>query len=478
MDSPTKELSSTTTPREVDLFAEEALEEVFETIDSLRAQFDQLQIHCEKLAAEKAKVDQLLIDKETEYQHTKEQLQEDISSLRKVNLQLLASQKASSKDSLDLGSFVIDSEKVYQEKVEAEAKVDALQLTLLEKDKYISSLEWQLVDAEAAIASIQAERDRLGLELDCALGREQDDLHSLGAVGDTTSNDPLEHLEYGLVESGYVDDMPVKRHRKQPRRHLSDLTTRGNSHIDDFGAVFIANASLSDYDVPTLAEKEYNGLGSLRRANNFSDINNLDEHQAFDRRQSEATVSSVELHGKWESFDESDGPGLNKNKFGDVSGVSKKINGGEDMWTFTPDSIINVSTGEELSSIPPSPNDIQKLSEDSSEKPENSTLENNVDYLVVGETGVVTKSPSAERSSSDTQSVVHNNSTSVPDIGTRQVKTSRSSSVVNAQNYSPKKITRRSASDAGTNMRLQEYHKWKVSGCKGDPPAKLKISQC
>ena len=104
MDSPTKELSSTTTPREVDLFAEEALEEVFETIDSLRAQFDQLQIHCEKLAAEKAKVDQLLIDKETEYQHTKEQLQEDISSLRKVNLQLLASQKASSK-----GTAVIKS---------------------------------------------------------------------------------------------------------------------------------------------------------------------------------------------------------------------------------------------------------------------------------------------------------------------------------------------------------------------------------
>lgn len=28
-----------------------------------------------------------------------------------------------------------------------------------------------------------------------------------------------------------------------------------------------------------------------------------------------------------------------------------------------------------------------------------------------------------------------------------------------------------------SNKRLEEYHKWKVSGCKGDPPAKLKISQ-
>lgn len=97
MDSPKKEVSSAATPREVDLFAEEALEEVFETIDSLRAQFDQLQIHCEKLAAEKAQVDQLLIDKETEYQRTKELLQEDVSNLRKVNLQLLALQKAFAK---------------------------------------------------------------------------------------------------------------------------------------------------------------------------------------------------------------------------------------------------------------------------------------------------------------------------------------------------------------------------------------------
>ena len=28
-----------------------------------------------------------------------------------------------------------------------------------------------------------------------------------------------------------------------------------------------------------------------------------------------------------------------------------------------------------------------------------------------------------------------------------------------------------------SSKKLEEYHKWKVSGCKGDPPAKLKISQ-
>lgn len=93
MDSSVQEMSKPS-PREVDLFAEEALEEVFETIDNLRSQFDQLQIHCERLAAEKAKVDQLVIDKETEWQLSKEGLQEEIGNLRKVNLQLLASQKS------------------------------------------------------------------------------------------------------------------------------------------------------------------------------------------------------------------------------------------------------------------------------------------------------------------------------------------------------------------------------------------------
>lgn len=232
--------------------------------------------------------------------------------------------------------------------------MDALQLTLLEKNKYISSLEWQLLDSEATITSVQAERDRFALELDCALAGEQEsDLQVLGAVGDISGySDPLEHSDYGLVESGFVDDMPVRRVRKQPRRHLSDLTTRGNSYFDDFGAILGVHASLSDYDVPTLAKKESRGLGSLKRATNFSNINNLDECEKFDKR----TPQSPTLQG-WESFDDTDdaglSPALNKNKwgrFGDASDmkedeVREPKADKDDMWTFTPDSIINVSTG-------------------------------------------------------------------------------------------------------------------------------------
>ena len=96
MESSTQEMSAAT-PRELDLFGEEALEEIFECIESLRAQIDQLQIHCEKLSTEKAKVDQMLADKEKQCHVMKGQLQEDINSLRKLNLQLLSSQKTSHK---------------------------------------------------------------------------------------------------------------------------------------------------------------------------------------------------------------------------------------------------------------------------------------------------------------------------------------------------------------------------------------------
>lgn len=466
------------TPREVDLFAEEALEEVFETIDSLRAQFDQLQTHCEKLAVEKANIDQLLIDKETECQLMKERLQEDIGNLRKVNLQLLASQKSFNKGTLDLASFVVDSQKVYQEKVEAEAKVDALQLQLLEKDKYISSLEWQLVDAEATIASIQVERDRLALELDCALGRDQEDLHSLGAVGNSPSKDPLDHLDYGLVESGYVDDMPVRRVRKQPRRHLSDLTTRGSSHVDDFGAVIMVNTSLSDYDVPTLAEKEVNRLGSLKRAANFSNINNLDPNETFSDK-------AGTDHRQWESFDDVDGvlPGLRKNKFADVSNEDAQRNeGSPDLWSFTPDSIINVSTGEELSA-----DESRRLSKDCSAMAENTDhMENHIGDMMANEVNTEKKALQIERprSNSDIPATVNHTilseSASTKDSFKELDSVGKISSSSNANGLDgpARQPTRRSASDVSSKKRLDEYHKWKVAGCKGDPPAKLKISQC
>ena len=97
MESSAQESSQRDTPRELDLFGEEALEEILDSYDSLRAQIEQLQLHCEKLVTDKATVDQLLIDKEKENQLIKEKLQEEINNLRKLNIQLLSSQNTTEK---------------------------------------------------------------------------------------------------------------------------------------------------------------------------------------------------------------------------------------------------------------------------------------------------------------------------------------------------------------------------------------------
>ena len=97
MESSAQESSQGDTPRELDLFGEEALEEILDSYDSLRAQIEQLQLHCEKLVTDKATVDQLLIDKEKENQLIKEKLQEEINNLRKLNIQLLSSQNTTEK---------------------------------------------------------------------------------------------------------------------------------------------------------------------------------------------------------------------------------------------------------------------------------------------------------------------------------------------------------------------------------------------
>lgn len=125
--------------------------------------------------------------------------------------------------------------------------------------------------------------------------------------------------------------------------------------------------------------------------------------------------------------------------------------------------------GEELSGVPPSPNDVRKLSKDSSIKEVENTA-NNEDYLE--QNGVRIPSESAEGASSN----IHINNDSTSNFTKSRPDSRRSSSVLVTQDSSPLKTTRRTASDASTNKKLQEYHKWKVAGCKGDPPAKLKIS--
>ena len=166
------------------------------------------------------------------------------------------------------------------------AQVESLQLTVLEKDKYITSLEWQLVDSDATIATLQAERDRLAIELECSvvpdhLSSVQGSLEALVAMADPPIED---HYEYDLDDHSFDPEGFRRRVRKPARRHLSDLTRRDFSEIEDVQTLNQKTSirSLSDVDVPRrVTSAESFSLGALKRSTNFSNINALDESENF-----------------------------------------------------------------------------------------------------------------------------------------------------------------------------------------------------
>ena len=141
--------------------------------------------------------------------------------------------------------------------------------------------------------------------------------------------------------------------------------------------------------------------------------------------------------------------------------------------------------GEELASVPPSPSDPRRLSKDCTTGAENTMKEDqyNIDHVMSNEVDTGSKCLSAGTGSNDIQFAEHHKMTTTEPANAQgsiqQVESNRrlSSSDVRSQDGRPRQSTRRSASDVSSNKRLEEYHKWKVSGCKGDPPAKLKISQ-
>lgn len=98
------------------------------------------------------------------------------------------------------------------------------------------------------------------------------------------------------------------------------MIIRGNSYFDDFGVILVGYVSFFDYDVLILVEKEFYGLGNFKRVINFSNINNLDGFEKFDKR----LFLFFKVSG-WESFDDLD-VGLlfvlNKDKWNGFSDVS------------------------------------------------------------------------------------------------------------------------------------------------------------
>ena len=122
-------------------------------------------------------------------------------------------------------------------------------------------------------------------------------------------------------------------------------------------------------------------------------------------------------------------------------------------------------SGEELCSLTAEPGNNRRFSKDSSTVPEKDRLDGSTtsQKVVSGMLPVQRReSLPAEKADVGVTLVVHQKTASEP-INTKDS--------CNNDKQMPSDIKNPS------NKRLEEYHKWKVSGCKGDPPAKLKISQ-
>lgn len=210
----------------------------------------------------------------------------------------------------------------------------SVELTLTEKEKHISVMEWQIMDLEATIATLQAERDQLVLELELRHTHENiveghGPLEEMGMVGGD------ENFHSGHSEA----DIHRKSKPTNPRRAHSDLWGNGSEnlslrqmlslsaewsakdgpqrmrrppqrHFSDYGKRDIrvrstdfsrpnATHSLEDFD--NLSEVDSGlGLGKLTRTTNFCDILDADEYSNFhvaDNRLSFTADSVLEVQG-------------------------------------------------------------------------------------------------------------------------------------------------------------------------------------
>ena len=245
-------------------------------------------------------------------------------------------------------------------------KVRSLELTLAEKEKYVSVIEWQIMDMEATIAALQAERDQLILEIELRDPHEHMS-HSSENVGAMARDGGIdEDHEYDgdievdsrrktkvrtarrprsdlLGEARGTESLSLKqmlslsaewspkessRTRKPPQRHFSDYVKRDSRARN--GNISRGNTAHSLEDFDNISEGDSGlGLGRLTRTTNFCDILDADEYSNFhvadnrlsftgdsvqgeqvnNDREPETESSRESLTKKWETFNSEATPG-------------------------------------------------------------------------------------------------------------------------------------------------------------------------
>ena len=82
-------------PRELEIFSDEQVEEVMESLEYFKSKIEQLQLYCEQVSQHKMQVDENLIEQKRKHHEDLAKYQEEINLLRNANIQLMAGKVAS-----------------------------------------------------------------------------------------------------------------------------------------------------------------------------------------------------------------------------------------------------------------------------------------------------------------------------------------------------------------------------------------------
>lgn len=88
-------------PRELEIFSDEQVEEVMESLEYFRCKIEQLQVYCEQVSQSKLRSDEAVLVQKREHQQEILKFQEEMNVLKSINVQLMSGKAASAGNSCE-----------------------------------------------------------------------------------------------------------------------------------------------------------------------------------------------------------------------------------------------------------------------------------------------------------------------------------------------------------------------------------------
>eukprot|EP00794_Sanderia_malayensis_P012131 gene12131-13384_t len=240
-------------PRELPLEMFQCSDEVLDSLEELQYKVEELQLFCEGCAANDEEMQRRQIDVEREHKKQVKDLNEELSNLRKTKLHILR-ENIMKECAVTPRWFNTLMNSVNQEKhvKELTTQLDNAKIGLMEKDQIITSLQWKVKNSEATISVLNADRTRLLAEIDAMTLRIEE-------------HECADNFRRHNYDSG--------NHGSASLCSIDEATNFGNKPSQ----VSSCNSYVASDDDGS------SGVGTLKRAANFSDINILDESADFQR---------------------------------------------------------------------------------------------------------------------------------------------------------------------------------------------------